>query len=111
MKTKMVFSPSLIGMLSVILLAGTGAKAHDFWNNGLPVPEWVKRACCGPFEAHNLRDKDVKLTPQGYIIIGWPEVIPYAKALPSPDGTYWAFYDNVDDGNTMHCFFAPVGST
>ena len=106
-----MISLGIFSMAPVMLFDGVGADAHDVWSNGVSVPDWVKRMCCGSSEAHNLRDREVKLTPKGYIINGWPEVIPYAKALPSPDGTYWAFYQNVDDGNSMNCFFAPMGST
>jgi hypothetical protein len=102
-----------LGILSIApaLLFESAAEAHDIWNNGAAVPEWVKRLCCGEIEAHNLRNSEVKMTPNGYVINGWPEIIPYEKALPSPDGSYWAFYENVDDGDAMHCFFAPMGSS
>jgi len=99
-----------IGLAASVLFVGA-ACAHDVWNNGSPVPDWVKKMCCGPYEAHSLRGDQVKQTARGYQIDGWPEVIPYNKALPSPDGAYWAFYDNPDDGNTMNCFFAPMSSS
>lgn len=102
---------SVFGMATCLLFACARADAHDIWNNGAPVSEWVKRMCCGPYEAHNLKDSEVKLTARGYVINGWPAVIPYATALPSPDGTYWAFYQDADDGNAMNCFFAPMGSS
>ncbi|MGD1037381.1 MAG: hypothetical protein ABR878_09320 [Roseiarcus sp.] len=111
MRISAVASLGIFAMTHVILFNGARADAHDLWRNGEPVPEWVKRMCCGSIEAHNLRDSEVKVTPDGYLINGWPDVIPYAKALPSPDGTYWAFYEDVDDGDSMNCFFAPIGTS
>jgi len=30
------------------------AAAHDKWANGVEVPSWVKRSCCGPEDVHRL---------------------------------------------------------
>jgi hypothetical protein len=101
-------------MLKIVLTAAflafatVGSSAHDLWSNDQPVPEWVKKSCCGKEDAHNLPDEVVKVTPQGYAIPEYPDVIPYAKALPSPDGTYWAFYQKNEYGWMMFCFFAPI---
>lgn len=111
MKVSAIISVGISVMTPVIPFNGARADAHDLWRSGDPAPEWVKRMCCGSAEAHSLRDSEVRLTPDGYLINGRPDVIPYARAPPSPDGTFWAFYEDVDDGDSMNCFFAPIGTS
>ena len=91
----------------------TSAKAHDVWANGGPVPEWVKRHCCGPEDVHHLIPSEVHMTPDGYVIDGYNgPPVPFAVALPSQDGDYWAFWGVQPDGTqtVIFCFFAPPGS-
>jgi hypothetical protein len=72
-----------------LMALGTGASAHDVWSNGDPVPAWVKKACSGPEDVHHLTPDQVHLTPLGWRVDGYPDLIPVGKELPSPDGGYW----------------------
>jgi hypothetical protein len=88
------------------------ALAHDFWANGEPVPAWVKKSCCGPEDVHHLRPDQVHLLADGYHIDGLDVVVPEAKALPSPDGTYWAFWNPLLKPKPLvYCLFVPFRGT
>lgn len=78
--------------------------------------EWIQRGgyknaagelCCGERDCFELTDADVKVTPAGYYIVSIKETIPFAEAMPSPDGRYW----RCAWGGTRKCFFAPPGSS
>lgn len=103
-----------LASLALLLMTPLPSVAHETWGNGLPVPDWVVRACCGPADAHRLRPDQVRRVDGGYIIEGYPRTIHDAQVLPSEDGEYWAFYSEyVDAGGTMgftsvYCFFAPT---
>ena len=85
------------------------AYAHDVWSNGEVVPAWVKRACCGPDDVHHLRRDQVRQTPGGWQIEGYPDPIPIGTEQPSPDGEYWIFYRTLANGDKsrVYCFFTP----
>ena len=95
--------------LSLTFLPLNAAHAHDAWSNGDPVPAWVKEQCCGPADAHHLSAEQVHVTPDGYRLDGYTRVIREDRLLPSPDGSWWGFYRNYDDGSqsTVYCFFGP----
>ena len=100
-----------IWLILPFLLAAP-AQAHDFWTNGDPVPAWVKAACCGPSDVHHLRASAVHIKSDGYHIDGIETVVPINDALPSPDGTYWGFWNpNGEPNPTIFCFFAPVNGS
>ena len=107
----------LFGFFLGIANAITAANAHELWRNGDPVPDWVKQSCCGAEDLHNFDVSEVRIVQGGYLIPGWPKVIPFDKVLPSPDETVWAFYRLVDPNdldsyaNVMYCFFAPIGAS
>jgi hypothetical protein len=85
------------------------ADAHDFWSNGDKVPAWVKAECCGPQDVHHLRPGAVHIEQDGYHIDGIKTVVPIARALPSPDGDYWAFWNPAGEPEpAIFCFFAPL---
>jgi hypothetical protein len=91
------------------LLVSPAALAHDFWSNGEPVPPWVKAQCCGPRDVHHLRAGAVHIMSDGYHIDGIKTVVPVSRALPSPDGQYWAFWNSVAEPEpVIFCFFAPL---
>jgi hypothetical protein len=83
--------------------------AHDYWSDGEPVPAWTKRWCCGPSDVHRLKPGAVHIMEDGYHVDGLEIVLPFSKAMPSPDGHYWAFFLE-EDGPKAHvaCFYAPV---
>jgi hypothetical protein len=111
------------------------ACAHDYWEDGKAVPNWVKASCCGPADAHHLRPDQVhkvdgeeakKLRPkyahflgdhfEYYVVDGYLRPI-YAygsNVIPSQDGDYWLFYDNggkqcggQPDGGGSSCYEEP----
>ena len=78
--------------------------------------EWIERGgyknaagelCCGERDCFELADADVAVTARGYFVKSIRETVPYAEALPSPDGRYW----RCQWGGMRKCFFAPPGST
>lgn len=84
------------------------ARAHATWSNGTAVPEWVRNACCGPWDIHHLDPSQVHPRRDGYAVDGVRELIPLAKVLPSMDGDYWVFFRNFDDGTQyVFCLFVP----
>lgn len=109
-------APAAVGLLAlaaVCLLARCApAAAHDAWANGEPVPAWVKAYCCGPQDVHHLDARAVHIMADGYHIDGLDTVVPAERALPSPDGTYWAFWSPAAEPSpTIYCFFAPVNGS
>lgn len=100
-------------MRKLIVLAAfaviTPAVAHTAWSNGDPVPEWTKKWCCGPADVHKLEPGAVHIMPDGYHIDGLNTVIPMSRAIPSPDGAYWAFFrnDTLPD-SVVYCFYSPL---
>lgn len=95
-----------------LAIAPQSASAHDQWANNEPVPNWVKKACCGPEDAHHLRPEQVEMRPDGWHVDGYQRVIPHGTELPSPDGSYWIFYRTFSDGTqtSVYCFFVPIPS-
>jgi hypothetical protein len=96
--------------LAVALTLFRTAQAHDRWDNGEPVPAWVKTECCGPKDAHRLRPNQVRRNAAGdYVVDIYPDPIPARRALPSQDGDYWLFFYN-DYGfyGSVRCFFVPA---
>jgi len=108
-----------------LTLASATAFAHEIWiNRGSyknPAGEW----CCGAEDCGVVAPDAVKATSTGYSVVGIVtygqaitgdafdgpthtdsvnEVVPYSRALPSPDGAYWRC--KRPDGSPR-CFFAP----
>lgn len=99
-----------IAVTSIFVVFGAAeVRAHEQWADGGQVPAWVKQQCCGSAEAHQLRPDQVHITPSGYKVDGYRELIPEKRLLPSPDGSWWVFYRNYSDGNQgpVRCFFGP----
>lgn len=98
---------------AALICAPLAAPAHDTWANGEPVPAWVKRACCGPEDAHHLRPEQVRIAADGYHVDGYRAAIPIGSELPSPDGSFWIFYRDLSDGSqsNVYCFFVAPGQT
>lgn len=79
--------------LCLALGASTIASAHS----------WYPWECCSDRDCEELKDDQVKITPQGYVL---PDgvVVEASKARQSPDGHYhWC---RQPDGKLI-CFFAP----
>ena len=106
-----IFWPTvgLVVALVVCALGLTRAHAHDRWANGQDVPSWVKEACCGVADVHHIPAESIHLLADGYHIDGIKTVVPEKKALPSPDGTFWVFWNEAGEPEpVIYCFFAPL---
>lgn len=105
--------PLLFIALALMLFGWvSSAHSHDRWGNGEPVENWVKAQCCGPRDVHKIPASAIHIEPDGYHIDGIVTVIPMARALPSPDGQYWAFWNPVGEPEpVIFCFFAPLNGT
>jgi len=103
-----------IAFVCVLFCAAMGgAQAHTTWGDDTRVPDWVRSSCCGPEDVHHLKPEQVHVIgDQGYRIDGYPDLIPFAKELPSQDGDFWIFYRMNGSGadvsySPVYCFFAP----
>jgi len=96
-------------LILLVALVASPALAHDFWSNGDPVPAWTKKWCCGDNDVHRLYPGAVHILADGYHVDGLATVLPFSKAIPSPDGQYWAFFRD-EEGPEAHvsCFYAPA---
>jgi hypothetical protein len=95
--------------LLALSCASLPSFAHDQLADGSPVPDWIKKSCCGPNDYHPLRPEQVHAMADGWHVDGYRKVMPYGKELPSPDGTYVGFWLDYGDGSqsNMYCFFVP----
>ena len=74
---------SILALAASLAAFLTAAHAHDHWDNGEPVPAWVKTVCCGPNEVHHLRPEQVRRNAIGdYVVDIYPFPIPARVALP-----------------------------
>ena len=105
----MATKPIHVAVAVLLTLSAVPAAAHDAWDNGMAVPSWVKAQCCGPGDAHHLAPSQVHVTPTGYRVEGYREIIPEQRLSPSPDGEWWVFYRNFGTGqqSPVYCFFGP----
>jgi len=101
----------MVLVTAVLLAYPRRAHAHDHWNDGTPVPAWVKNACCGASDQHQFDDEDVHELKEGLKVDGYPGgVIPWSKVTPSPDGKTWIFYSKYSDGSfLLRCAFHGYG--
>lgn len=98
----------LLTIAALCLLTGP-ASSHDRWGNGDPVPAWVKSACCGPNDVHQIPDSAVHVMADGYHIDGIDTIVPPDRALPSPDGRIWGFWTPTSEPDpVIFCFFYPL---
>jgi hypothetical protein len=98
---------ALVAML--VMTSIEASRAHDRWSNGEAVPHWVKEICCGRNEIHHIPATAVRLMADGYHIEGIQTVVPEKRAIPSPDGTFWGFWNEPNEPDpTIYCFFAPL---
>lgn len=96
-------------LAAALVLAPLPAFAHDFWSTGEAVPNWVKSSCCGRADSHHLRPGAVHVMRDGYHIDGLKTVVPMSRALPSMDGSFWAFWSAAGEPEpVIFCFFAPL---
>jgi len=103
----------------VSMLAFSPAYAHEQWADGSAIPAWIKAACCGPADAHQLRPDQVHRLDNGdWQIDGLARPVANEAAIPSQDGQYWAFYRGPycisgdmkcsDSQSVIYCFFVPM---
>ena len=96
-------------VLLFLMLIAKGAQAHDRWANGRPVPSWVKSACCGPDEVHQLNLSQIHKVKAGWIIEGIANIVPDDRVYPSEDGTVWGFWAPEGEDAFVQCLFVPLG--
>jgi hypothetical protein len=101
-------SRTAIAIILLALASLSPARAHDAWWNGKEVDPATKRMCCGDNDVKHLTREQVKAVPGGYLLQDTGEIIPEARAQPSPDGEYWVF--RWGSPIQTQCFFAPVQS-
>jgi hypothetical protein len=90
------------------------ALAHDSWISRGAFRNAAGEWCCGAGDCFEVPEDAVRIVARGYLIfvpgldlrIG-AELVPYAEAQPSPDGSYWRC--KRPDGS-RRCFFAPPPS-
>ena len=94
------------------MLWTASAFGHSVGCDGRPVPENIKKVCCGKADAHLLGER--WRNPETGEIEDWPLPTQNAKGdwvltiagskgawadkeiIPSPDGCYWAFWRRYD---------------
>lgn len=81
-----------LAALALLALVASPARAHDIWADGSPVSPKTKAQCCGDSEEHVLRPDQVHPVKGGYMLDGWPDLVPYDQVTPSPDGVIRAFW-------------------
>jgi hypothetical protein len=103
-----------LALIAVLALGwATCASAHDKLADGSPVPEWIRKSCCGPADFHELTADQVHLRADGCHVDGYPYVIPVEKAEPSGDSRYYIFYnkgaygDGTEYVTQPFCFLIP----
>jgi hypothetical protein len=97
---------------------GPGPSAFDpppAHNHG-PGDDWIMKGqkrnaygewCCGDGDCFKIPGEQIAVRRDGYLLFN-TELVPFAEAQPSPDGTFWRC--KRPDGS-RRCFFAPPPST
>lgn len=83
---------------------GYAHQAKSGWN--------YPTACCSGIDCREVPAKAVSEGPQGYVIVGTGEVLPYkdARVRNSPDGEYhWCSIGGASNTKTV-CLFVPPRS-
>lgn len=95
----------------IFMLINHSVFAHDTWANNTPVPSWVKAACCGPIDIHNLtlEGRVVFEVTNGWRIEGLNNVVPRERTFPSQDGYSYAFYKSGGPSVFVDCLFISLG--
>ncbi len=113
--------------LAALLLLPTAANAHDQWNNGKPIEDWIKKTCCAnevPMiidarRVHPVMGHDIVTHAYGiigYRVEGFSNLIPTIRRFDSPDGFTWVFADTPASDNEyppepmVYCLFTNEGS-
>lgn len=96
---------SLILASCYLLWLALPAAAHDHWiNEGRYRSPIDGMLCCGKEDCVSIDAKLVTISPRGYEIAEYKDVIPFTEALPSEDGKYHRCHNPV---GSLRCFFAP----
>lgn len=99
---------SLLG----IACSGPGL-AHDALPTAAQPNGWsYPFACCSGYDCREVSKKAISERPEGYVIVGTGEVLPYADARVknSPDGEFhWCSVAGANNGRTICLFVPPRG--
>jgi len=84
--------PMIIGMRRTALAACTlvgmcpwPITAHERWDDGSPVPEWVNRYCCGVADVHRLTVGQIHHVEGGWRADGYGRLVPDNRVMLSED--------------------------
>lgn len=92
----------------ILLLLMTEAMAHG-------PADWIRKdgyrnklgeACCGELDCREIPAASVTVTPKGYFLTDFWDMVPFSETTPSPTGTYWVCHW----AGRRKCFFAPLGT-
>lgn len=67
---------------------------------------WYPDPCCSDRDCAPMDPKRVQVTPEGYRIDGGRDIVPFSKALWSPDEHYHGCFPKSMQGR-VGCFWAP----
>ena len=110
----MIKVATIISILACVY--ASPASCHDYWQDGTPVPPFVKGHCCGVADIHRYTADEVTQDANGdWHIPGYPKPIPDNgdNVYASGDGYYYAFFSQDSEGPTtsygmVWCFFKPL---
>ena len=105
--SRLAFVPSVVAILTLPLLA-LPAQTHE-----APLGWKYPWSCCANHDCKQMGDQAVSEKPEGYVIAGTGEVVPYTdkRIKDSPDGEYhWCAHQaGIDAGHTICLFVPPKG--
>jgi hypothetical protein len=100
---------ALRAVVVACLLGAVKAEAHDTWANGMTIPAWVKKACCGEDDVHRLNLDDVTQEADGWHIAGIEGPVREDHVFASQDEHVWGFWSPyLHRGENVYCLFVPL---
>ncbi len=112
MKTRTALAIILAGA-AVIGWLEDPAYSHDAMPTAQKPLGWsYPFSCCSGYDCRPVDDVAVAERPEGYVIVGTGEVVPYqdTRVKDSPDGQFhWCSVAGAEDGRTI-CLYVPPRS-
>lgn len=98
---------------AILLLLSVDALGHDHWiSHGKYRDPVTRHDCCGEHDCIPVNADRVRVTPAGYHLLDFNEVIPFARAIPSErddDGVFRYYRCKYYQDTLTRCFFTPLG--